>query len=328
MGGSQVQKGMGAYGRVSGAEGNGCLWEGLRCRREWVLMGGSQGQKGMGAYGRVSGSEGNGCLWEGLRGRREWVLMRGSQGQKGMGAYGRVSGAERTGCLWEGLRGRRDGCLWEGLRGRREWVLMGGSRGQKGMGAYGRGLGGRREWVLMGGVSGAEGNGCLWEGSQGQKGMGAYGRVSGAEGNGCLWEGSPTWRGDPNTLHFISADVPSTGVYFMSYEWMKEKMRGERSSARELRATEILLAGGVAGMCNWLVAIPADVLKSRFQTAPENHYKNILEVLREVLHSEGPCGLYRGFTAAMLRAFPANAACFLGFEASMSFLNWLIPETV
>ncbi|KAE8581813.1 hypothetical protein XENTR_v10019836 [Xenopus tropicalis] len=117
------------------------------------------------------------------------------------------------------------------------------------------------------------------------------------------------------TLLTLIRDVPSTGVYFMSYEWMKEKMRGERSSARELRATEILLAGGVAGMCNWLVAIPADVLKSRFQTAPENHYKNILEVLREVLHSEGPCGLYRGFTAAMLRAFPANAVRAVGPES-------------
>ncbi|XP_018084788.2 mitochondrial carnitine/acylcarnitine carrier protein [Xenopus laevis] len=130
------------------------------------------------------------------------------------------------------------------------------------------------------------------------------------------------------TLLTLIRDVPSTGVYFMSYEWMKEKMRGDRSRTRELRATQILLAGGVAGMCNWLLAIPADVLKSRFQTAPENRYKNVLEVLREVLQSEGPCGLYRGFTAAMLRAFPANAACFLGFEASMSFLNWLIPERV
>ena len=30
-----------------------------------------------------------------------------------------------------------------------------------------------------------------------------------------------------------------------------------------------LVAGGLAGMCNWLVAIPMDVVKSRLQAAPE-----------------------------------------------------------
>jgi solute carrier family 25 carnitine/acylcarnitine transporter 20/29 len=25
----------------------------------------------------------------------------------------------------------------------------------------------------------------------------------------------------------------------------------------------------------------------------------------------------------MIRAFPANAACFLGYEVAMKFLNWL-----
>ncbi|MEE6528766.1 hypothetical protein FKM82_017325, partial [Ascaphus truei] len=61
-------------------------------------------------------------------------------------------------------------------------------------------------------------------------------------------------------------DVPASGVYFMSYEWMKEQLTAEGRSVSELSAAHILLAGGVAGMCNWLIAIPADVLKSRFQT--------------------------------------------------------------
>jgi len=32
------------------------------------------------------------------------------------------------------------------------------------------------------------------------------------------------------------------------------------------------LAGGTAGVCNWLVAIPADVVKSRLQSAPTGTY--------------------------------------------------------
>ena len=32
------------------------------------------------------------------------------------------------------------------------------------------------------------------------------------------------------------------------------------------------MAGGTAGVCNWLVAIPADVVKSRLQSAPSGTY--------------------------------------------------------
>jgi solute carrier family 25 carnitine/acylcarnitine transporter 20/29 len=31
--------------------------------------------------------------------------------------------------------------------------------------------------------------------------------------------------------------------------------------------------------------------------------------------------MYRGFGAVMLRAFPANAACFLGYETAKKFLG-------
>lgn len=37
-------------------------------------------------------------------------------------------------------------------------------------------------------------------------------------------------------------------------------------SVNELSVPRILVAGGFAGIFNWAVAIPPDVLKSRFQT--------------------------------------------------------------
>ncbi|XP_069501566.1 mitochondrial carnitine/acylcarnitine carrier protein-like isoform X2 [Ambystoma mexicanum] len=127
------------------------------------------------------------------------------------------------------------------------------------------------------------------------------------------------------TLLTLMRDVPATGMYFMTYEWLKNVLTPEGKSVSDLSVPRILLAGGLAGVCNWAVAIPVDVLKSRFQIAPEGRYSGFLDVLREVLREEGPRGLYKGFTAAMLRAFPANAACFFGFEVSLTFLNWLIP---
>ncbi|ROL54770.1 Mitochondrial carnitine/acylcarnitine carrier protein [Anabarilius grahami] len=125
----------------------------------------------------------------------------------------------------------------------------------------------------------------------------------------------------------LMRDVPASGMYFMTYEWLKYSLTPEGKSPTELSVPSILFAGGMAGIFNWAVAIPPDVLKSRFQTAPEGKYPNgFRDVLRELVREEGIGSLYKGFTAVMLRAFPANAACFLGFEVAMKFLNWIAPN--
>ncbi|XP_066566127.1 mitochondrial carnitine/acylcarnitine carrier protein [Amia ocellicauda] len=128
------------------------------------------------------------------------------------------------------------------------------------------------------------------------------------------------------TVLTLMRDVPSTGVYFMSYELLKNTLTPTGQSVDELSIPRILFAGGMAGICNWAVAIPADVLKSITQTAPEGKYSGFRDVLRELVREEGLRSLYKGFSAVMLRAFPANAACFLGFEVSLKFLNWLAPD--
>uniref|UniRef100_A0A671M493 Solute carrier family 25 member 20 n=1 Tax=Sinocyclocheilus anshuiensis TaxID=1608454 RepID=A0A671M493_9TELE len=125
----------------------------------------------------------------------------------------------------------------------------------------------------------------------------------------------------------LMRDVPASGMYFMTYEWLKYTLTPEGKSPTELSVPSVLFAGGMAGIFNWAVAIPPDVLKSRFQTAPEGKYPNgFRDVLRELIREEGIGSLYKGFNAVMLRAFPANAACFLGFEVAMKFLNWIAPN--
>ncbi|KAM8914680.1 mitochondrial carnitine/acylcarnitine carrier protein isoform 1-T1 [Spinachia spinachia] len=125
----------------------------------------------------------------------------------------------------------------------------------------------------------------------------------------------------------LMRDVPASGMYFTSYEWLKNVLTPAGKSHNELSIPSVLFAGGMAGIFNWAVAIPADVLKSRFQTAPEGKYPNgFRDVLRELIREEGIGSLYKGFNAVMLRAFPANAACFLGFEFAMKFLHWMAPD--
>ncbi|XP_045126028.1 mitochondrial carnitine/acylcarnitine carrier protein-like isoform X2 [Portunus trituberculatus] len=128
------------------------------------------------------------------------------------------------------------------------------------------------------------------------------------------------------TCATLLRDVPASGMYFMSYEWLKRSL-APAGKEGELSPLRTVVAGGIAGMLNWLVAIGPDVLKSRLQTAPEGKYPNgIRSVFVEIMKNEGPQALFKGATPVMIRAFPANAACFLGYEVAIKFLNMIAPD--
>ena len=57
----------------------------------------------------------------------------------------------------------------------------------------------------------------------------------------------------------------------------------------------------MAGIANWIVALPIDVGKSRFQTAPEGQYKSLFEVYAELIRKDGIRAFYKGFTPVILR---------------------------
>eukprot|EP00112_Aurelia_sp_Birch-Aquarium-sp1_P015601 Seg3474.1 transcript_id=Seg3474.1/GoldUCD/mRNA.D3Y31 product="Mitochondrial carnitine/acylcarnitine carrier protein" protein_id=Seg3474.1/GoldUCD/D3Y31 len=129
------------------------------------------------------------------------------------------------------------------------------------------------------------------------------------------------------TCATLLRDVPASGMYFMSYELLLEKLTPEGQTRDQLSPLTILFAGGTAGIFNWVVAIGPDTLKSRLQTAPEGTYpRGIRSVFKDMMKNEGPLALFRGLSPVMARAFPANAACFLGYELAMRFLNWVLPN--
>ncbi|BFZ10655.1 hypothetical protein BsWGS_13694 [Bradybaena similaris] len=128
------------------------------------------------------------------------------------------------------------------------------------------------------------------------------------------------------TMATFLRDIPATGMYFTSYEWLQRVLTPEGHDRSEMSIGRTLFAGGMAGIANWIVAVPPDVLKSRLQTAPHGTYPNgVRDVIRHIIKDEGVMSLYKGFTPIMLRAFPANAACFLGYEVCLKFLNWSVP---
>ncbi|KAI5693402.1 hypothetical protein M8J75_015401 [Diaphorina citri] len=121
-------------------------------------------------------------------------------------------------------------------------------------------------------------------------------------------------------------DIPANGAYFVTYETIKNFLADRSTSPsgekKSVSMLSTIFAGGCAGIMYWVVGMPADVLKSRLQTAPEGTYPNgVRSVLSTTLRNEGPGALYKGAIPVFLRAFPANAACFLGVEYTLSLLN-------
>lgn len=87
----------------------------------------------------------------------------------------------------------------------------------------------------------------------------------------------------------------------------------------------ILLAGGIAGCLNWAMAMPLDVVKTRLQVSSDPAM-TFTRAFRELMAAEGTAGLFRGFNATMMRAFPANAVLFLFYDLTIKVLDYVGME--
>ena len=153
------------------------------------------------------------------------------------------------------------------------------------------------------------------------------------------------------TLLTVARDVPGNAAYFGTYEGIRRGLlsttttttaatsydESHHHSASSSYTTSItVLAGGLAGVANWIIAIPIDVIKSRWQTTsiptttattygstpPEQqHPTGVRRLVVELVQTQGWRALFRGLTPALVRAFPANAACFAGVEATRRLLH-------
>jgi solute carrier family 25 carnitine/acylcarnitine transporter 20/29 len=127
------------------------------------------------------------------------------------------------------------------------------------------------------------------------------------------------------TLLTLMRDMPGSVAWFGTYEFVKKTMMEAQGihDTKQLSPIAVLTAGGLAGVANWTVAIPPDVLKSRFQSAPDGTYRGIADVYRQLIEKEGYSALFAGLRPAMIRAFPANAACFMGMELARKMLGFM-----
>jgi hypothetical protein len=119
-------------------------------------------------------------------------------------------------------------------------------------------------------------------------------------------------------------DIPFNAFFFGTYETLTTVMlrNSGMASRDDLPSYKICVAGGLAGVVGWTCVLPFDVVKTRLQASvgPQGR-TDISGAIVQIVQREGVAGLYRGWTAAVCRAFPANAAMFLAVETSQRILR-------
>lgn len=106
----------------------------------------------------------------------------------------------------------------------------------------------------------------------------------------------------------VLRETPSFGAYFVGYEAMCQYLHSDKD--KPMSTPKLLLAGGFAGICAWIVTYPVDVVKSKIQNDLVNEYKGGIDCFKKTFQAEGMAGFTKGLGATMLRAFPVNAATF------------------
>ena len=118
----------------------------------------------------------------------------------------------------------------------------------------------------------------------------------------------------------LMRDGPFYAVFFGGYDLFCYTFRTLVPSMPD--ELNYFMSGGFAGMLGWTVAMPFDVPKTNVQSRWDtkvvgSYFPEMMKIARE----RGIKGFYNGLGPTLIRAFPANAALFLGVETSKKFFD-------
>jgi solute carrier family 25 carnitine/acylcarnitine transporter 20/29 len=129
------------------------------------------------------------------------------------------------------------------------------------------------------------------------------------------------WKGLGATL--LRDGLPH-GVWFASYEMMKQKLEHSQSFDKDKNSAFISLSSGAFAACTaWGVGYPFDIIKTRIQASGVEN-KTILGVTKEIINESNGrilSGLYRGFTLKLVKAVPSSAINFFVYEKVAKYLT-------
>lgn len=143
------------------------------------------------------------------------------------------------------------------------------------------------------------------------------------------------YKGHLSTMY---REVPGNFCWYGTYEIVcklltpiyfpdEDASRSSHSSA-DLPIQAHMLGGASAGVMYWTAFYPADTVKSLVQTHPEYSHLTFRQAFVKIVRADGVRGLYRGWGITALRAAPAHALIFAGYEQTLKFLRpRLLPES-
>lgn len=124
-------------------------------------------------------------------------------------------------------------------------------------------------------------------------------------------------------------------AYFYVYEGMKATLTGNVFSNSNFTIPAELavpLAGGTAGAMAWLTSFPFDCVRAGVQgqtleITNTSARKTGTQVFQELMATRGLRSLYRGVSAAVLRAFIVSSSRFSAYEVTLwCFRRYHAPE--
>ncbi|KAJ1457812.1 mitochondrial carrier domain-containing protein [Pelagophyceae sp. CCMP2097] len=109
----------------------------------------------------------------------------------------------------------------------------------------------------------------------------------------------------PTALHLGT----SQAIFFVVYEHLLRRWAPAGAGGLDWRPA---VAGGVAGVLEWTICLPLDVVKTRHMLGPLG--ASYESTVRTVFAEAGWRGFYRGYLPVLLRAVPVNTSAFFIIE--------------
>lgn len=121
---------------------------------------------------------------------------------------------------------------------------------------------------------------------------------------------------------------PFSAIYLASYEQYKKRAiaRWGKGPNKDLPFPAYVAGGALAGAFASFLTTPLDMAKLRLQVQRSGsgfhfHYANILHGMRDIWHTEGARGLFKGVGARMLFQAPLTAITMSTFESVKNLLR-------
>lgn len=124
----------------------------------------------------------------------------------------------------------------------------------------------------------------------------------------------------------VVREIPAYAGFYAAYETVKRRLERVQGSTLygEGKTATFLTAGAAGGLGYWLSCYPLDVIKSKVQLAPQPPQQRglgyIAAEFNEIVGKGGPSALFRGIVPSLIRAVPAAAVTFLGYEITKEAL--------